>query len=92
MKRYLIIAVIFFFCAAGPANAQKVGLKTNALYWGTATPNVGLEVALAERWTFELAGGYNPWTLNSEKNVRQSISLSLLNSDIGSARASTAIL
>ena len=70
MKRYLIIAVIFFFCAAGPANAQKVGLKTNALYWGTATPNVGLEVALAERWTFELAGGYNPWTLNSEKNVK----------------------
>lgn len=70
MKRYLIIAVIFLFCAAGLANAQKVGLKTNALYWGTATPNVGLEVALADRWTFELAGGYNPWTLNSEKNVK----------------------
>lgn len=70
MKRYLIIAVIFLFCATGLANAQKVGLKTNALYWGTATPNVGLEVALADRWTFELAGGYNPWTLNSEKNVK----------------------
>ena len=56
--------------AAGLANAQKVGLKTNALYWGTATPNIGLEVALADRWTFELAGGYNPWTLNSEKNVK----------------------
>lgn len=70
MKRYLIIAVISLFCAAGLANAQKIGLKTNALYWGTATPNVGLEVALADRWTFELAGGYNPWTLNSEKNVK----------------------
>lgn len=70
MKRYLIIAVIFLFSAAGLANAQRVGVKTNALYWATATPNVGFEFALSDRWTFELAGGYNPWTLNSEKNVK----------------------
>ena len=70
MKRYLIIAVIFLLSAAGLANAQRVGVKTNALYWATATPNVGFEFALSDRWTFELAGGYNPWTLNSEKNVK----------------------
>lgn len=70
MKRYLIIAVIFLFSASGLANAQRIGVKTNALYWATATPNVGFEFALGDRWTFELAGGYNPWTLNSEKNVK----------------------
>lgn len=70
MKRYLIIVVFFLFSAAGLANAQRIAVKTNALYWATTTPNVGLEFALGDRWTFELAGGYNPWTLNAEDNVK----------------------
>ena len=70
MKRYLIIAVIAFFASMSSASAQKVGVKSNALYWATATPNVGFEFAMGERWTFELEGGYNPWTLNAEKNMK----------------------
>ena len=53
-----------------PASAQKVAVKTNALYWATATPNLGFEFAMGERWTFELEGGYNPWTLDAEKNMK----------------------
>lgn len=70
MKRYLIIAVLFFLASAGTAFAQKLAVKTNALYWGTATPNLGLEYAMADRWTLELEGGYNPWTFDSEKNMK----------------------
>lgn len=70
MKRYLIIAVFAFLASMGSASAQKVGVKTNALYWTTTTPNLGVEVALGERWTFELEGGYNPWTLDTEKNMK----------------------
>lgn len=70
MKRYLTIAVLFLLAFAGTASAQKVGVKTNALYWATATPNVGFEFAMGNRWTFEIAGGYNPWTLNVEDNVK----------------------
>lgn len=70
MKRYLTIAVIFILAFAGTASAQKVAVKTNALYWATTTPNVGVEFALGERMTLELAGGYNPWTLNKEKNMK----------------------
>jgi len=70
MKRYLIIAVLFFLASAGTASAQKLAVKTNALYWGTATPNLGLEYAMADRWTLELEGGYNPWTFDSEKNMK----------------------
>jgi hypothetical protein len=70
MKRYLIIAVLFFLASAGIASAQKLAVKTNALYWGTATPNLGLEYAMADRWTLELEGGYNPWTFDSEKNMK----------------------
>ena len=70
MKRYLIIAVLILFAGAGSADAQRIGVKTNALYWASATPNVGFECAFADRWTVELAGGYNPWTYNKEENVK----------------------
>ena len=70
MKRYLIVAAIIFLASMGSASAQKVGVKSNALYWATTTPNLGFEFALGERWTFELEGGYNPWTLNAENNMK----------------------
>ena len=70
MKRYLIIAVFAFLASFGSANAQKVAIKTNALYWATATPNIGMEFAMGDRWTFELEGGYNPWNLDSDNNIK----------------------
>ena len=70
MKRILTLAVISLLAFAGTASAQKVAVKTNALYWMTTTPNVGFEFALADRWTFQIAGGYNPWTLNKEENQK----------------------
>lgn len=70
MKRFLTLAVISLLAFAGQASAQKVAVKTNALYWMTATPNIGMEFALADRWTLELAGGYNPWTFDVDSNVK----------------------
>ena len=70
MKRILTLALISLFAFASEASAQKVAVKTNSLYWMTATPNVGFEFALADRWTFEVAGGYNPWTFNKEENIK----------------------
>ena len=58
------------FLAIGTADAQKVAVKTNSLYWLTATPNVGFEFAIAPRWTVEIAGGYNPWTLDKQENIK----------------------
>lgn len=68
MKRFLTLAIISLLAFAGSASAQKVAVKTNSLYWMTATPNIGFEFALADRWTFEVAGGYNPWTFDKEEN------------------------
>lgn len=70
MKRYLIIVAVLLTTFAHSAQAQRVAGKTNLLYWGTTTPNAGVEVALAERWTLELAGGYNPWILDEEANQK----------------------
>ena len=70
MKRYLTLAVIFILAFAVDASAQKAAVKTNTLYWATATPNVGFEFAMAPRWTFEIAGGYNPFIFDKEENVK----------------------
>lgn len=70
MKRILTLALISLFAFAFEASAQKVAVKTNSLYWMTATPNVGFEFALADRWTFEVAGGYNPWTFDKDDNIK----------------------
>jgi hypothetical protein len=70
MKRIFTLAIISFLAFAGTAFAQKAAVKTNALYWATTTPNVGLEFAFAPRWTVEISGGYNPWTLNKEDNIK----------------------
>lgn len=70
MKRFLILTISLLFLCGITANAQRFAVKTNALYWATATPNMGLEVAMGERWTFEFEGGYNPWTFDKEKNMK----------------------
>lgn len=69
MRRSLIIFFILLFAGIS-ADAQRIGVKTNALYLATSTPNIGLEYAFADRFSLELEGGYNPWTLDSDRNMK----------------------
>ena len=68
MKRLLFVLLVAIVGFVGKADAQQVALKTNALYWATTTPNLGLEVKLGQRTTLDFMAGYNPFTLNSELN------------------------
>ena len=61
MKRYLTIAVILLLAFAGTASAQKVAVKTNALYWATTTPNIGMEFSMGPRWNMEFNLGLGYW-------------------------------
>lgn len=47
--------------------AQTVAVKTNALYDATATVNLGLEIALAPKWTLDLSGNYNGWDFGNDR-------------------------
>lgn len=69
MRRILIIFFLLLFSDIS-VNAQRIGVKTNALYLATSTPNIGLEYAFADRFSLELEGGYNPWTLDSDRNMK----------------------
>ena len=59
----LLCAISFTVMAQTDLQKEKgaiVGIKTNALYWGTATPNLGLEFRLARHWSLDLEAGLNP--------------------------------
>lgn len=46
------------------ASAQKAAIKTNLLYDATASVNLGVEVGLAPKWTFDLSGDFNAWSVS----------------------------
>jgi hypothetical protein len=52
------LCIVFAFCA-GTASAQKVGLKTNLLYWATGTVNFTTEIATGPKTTVDIVGTFN---------------------------------
>lgn len=66
-----------FLATPPPFKRPVLALKTNLLYAGaTLTPNLGVEVGLGPRSTFELSGSYNRW--HSEKDYDTSRKLAHL--------------
>lgn len=49
-------------------------IRTNLVYWGTLTPNLGVEFGLSHKMTLNLIGAYNPWNLNAtEDNYKKMV-------------------
>ena len=44
-----------------------LAIKSNLLYWATASPNLAVEFGIARKWTLNILAGLNPWDLNSDK-------------------------
>lgn len=47
-------------------------LRTNLLYWASATPNLSAEIGLGDRTSLKVSGSYNPWSRKGslEKNKK----------------------
>lgn len=68
MKVFHIIAILLLAVFAAPcAKAQNVGLKTNLLYDALLSPTVGVEAGVAPKWTVDLSGTLNAWTVNGHR-------------------------
>lgn len=65
-KRASLI-ILFLSAFVTVSSAQKVAIKTNALYWATATPNLAAEFGIAPKWTLELEGTVNPFTFKDNR-------------------------
>ena len=60
MKRIIIFTLVLLVGRVA-CQAQNVAIKTNALYWATTTPNVGVEASVSKKSTLQLFYGLNPW-------------------------------
>lgn len=70
MKRIILLLSLVVAGCVQNAKAQRVALKTNLLSDVLLSPNAGVEVGLAPKWTFGLTGQLNAWTLSHGKRWR----------------------
>lgn len=65
LKQYVFLLSLLL---CGPfVKAQDVALKSNLLYDATATINIGAEVGFSPRWTLDVSGNFNGWTMSHER-------------------------
>lgn len=57
LRKFCFLILLCF--VVGNVRSQEVGIKTNALYWLTTTPNFGVEYRFANHLTFSVNLGYN---------------------------------
>lgn len=71
-KKYFITSILLFalIAAGNVAKGQNTALKTNLAYWGTATPNVGIEFKAGNRNSIEFAGGFNPFVFSGNRKFK----------------------
>ena len=67
MKKILVCILFILGLLSVESKAQKVAVKSNLLYDATTTMNLGLEVALARKWTLDIPVNYNPWKFDDAR-------------------------
>lgn len=67
MKRVFLLFVIVFSCISQELYAQKVAVKTNLLSDAVLSPNFGIEVGLAPKWTMGVTGQFNAWDMSHDR-------------------------
>lgn len=67
MKRIILLLAIVIASAFQTVLGQNVAIKTNLLSDAFLSPNLGVEVGLAPRWTLDVAGQFNAWTLSNDR-------------------------
>ncbi len=67
--KWVIICLLLLALLPVTSNGRDtdVALKTNLLYDAALTPNAGVEVSVAPRWSADLSGNFNAWTLSGGK-------------------------
>ena len=69
MWRLLSLAVVAALCVSAGLSlkAQDVAVKSNILSDALLNPNAGIEIGLAPKWTLDVSGQFNLWTVKGHK-------------------------
>lgn len=65
MIRYLRLIWIILGLAAMQQAYGQVAIKTNLISDATLSPNLGVEIGLAPKWSLDISGEINAWTLDN---------------------------
>lgn len=67
MKAYswikIVVAIAFLICAQTQMKAQRMALTTNLLEDAVATPNLGIDIVLADKQSVSFDASYSPYKL-----------------------------
>lgn len=70
MYRRICILVLFLIAISMMrVEGQQAAIKTNLLYWGTTTPNLGLEIGISNQFSVDIWGAYNAWKFPNEMKL-----------------------
>lgn len=67
MKRFIMLLAIAITTALQTLRGQDVAIKTNILADAFLNPNAGIEIGLAPKWTLDVTGQLNAWTLSHDR-------------------------
>lgn len=67
MKRIFFSLAVVIAGLSQTARAQDVAVKTNLAADAFLSPNIGVEIGLAPRWSMDVSGQFNAWTLSGDR-------------------------
>ncbi len=67
MKIKILAAVLLWALGCVHTSARDLAVKTNLLYDAALTVNAGAELQVSPRWSVDLSGNLNAWTLDEGK-------------------------
>lgn len=70
MKLRHLALPLLAFAASAPMHAQDIAVKTNLVADALLSPNLGMEFGLAPKWSLDISGEFNGWTLSHNRNWR----------------------
>ena len=68
IKRMFVLLVVAIAGITQGVKAQNVAVKSNVLADAFLNPNFGIEVGFAPKWTLDVTGQFNAWTLSHNRH------------------------
>lgn len=68
-RKFHILMLLLVNLSVFSVYSQQTTLKTNVLFWGTTTPNAGVEVGIAKQITIDIWGAYNAWKFSNNMKL-----------------------
>lgn len=70
IRKTLILCMFAMLITLNVKSQRRIGVKTNLPHLFTATPNIGVEYAFADNFSFEISGGFNPFVFKNEAQIK----------------------